>query len=228
MKTLSKILVIWFLALSSGLVTANQGFIDEVMVASAYTFTALVSDGFTGSDSTNLTAHSTDGGAQAAYGALSVSPGGSGFTWVAESNAVTIQSNKANATFAIYSVNVGETDYYMRAYIYGSTGSGNHWVGFNLRYTDNDNRIYVFVTDDPVLVIKQAVLGSESQLFSEGIATFTGKILEIQISGTTLKVWYDGTLKTTQTIDASLTSSKAGLYFASNDAANIDDFLIYK
>jgi hypothetical protein len=178
----------------------------------------VVSDGF------GSTFGTSDGLGQAETSGPGV--GVAGATWTQATGTWATSSGTVAATalvgdLAVATVTASSADVIVGADL---TRSGDN-VGGVLRYTDASNYLR-FYHDGTNAVLQQVLAGSPTSLVSAAATYSAGAKMFVRCIGTAARLFYNNALVGSGSVNAALTSAKAGLY-STNTGNTIDNFVVY-
>jgi hypothetical protein len=188
----------------------------------------IASDTFTGTDATLLPAHTPTLG-NAWTSALG--------TWEILGNAAHLQANGADgnqANVAVQDVAVNDVSLTISIITQAtlSTSQGLISLGLVLRYTDNNNYLYVRITKNAsaghdTVELYQVVAGTHTKLRSCDVGTMwlasTTYVLSVKCLGDTIQAFVDGNPRIVHQLAATFAGTKFGLYENNTEKASNTD-----
>jgi parallel beta-helix repeat protein len=153
-------------------------------------------------------------------------PGGgwtvSGGTWTVIADGTKVTKQTSTATTYLYNGTSSWTNYAISARV--KSGASGYLNGIAGRYKDTNN-FYVLALQNGTVVLKKKVSGSWTTLASTSFSfsTSTFYTLKLEMNGTALKGYVDGTQKLTAT-DSSLSSGK--IAFRCEASCSYDDVTV--
>jgi hypothetical protein len=179
----------------------------------------LISDGFGGQWGTSdgLAQEETSGPGAGVAGATWTTRTG---TWIAASGTA-FASELGGGDIAVATTDAGTADVLVGVDLERDTGV----IGGVARYTDLNNYLR-FYHDGTNAICQQVLAGSATSPIS-AVATYSaGAKMWLRIIGTSARLFYNGALVGSATVNAALTGTKVGVY-ATDTGSILDNFVVY-